>query len=68
MDYRSAYIRRSRKGVHQKKRLAAIGLLGLAGCATLYALAQKGKIERSVVAQAIKDLNVNPEKVFPQLA
>jgi len=36
--------------------------------ATLYALANKGKIERSVVAQAIKDLNVNPEKVFPQLA
>ena len=36
--------------------------------ATLYALAQKGKIEKSVVAQAIKDLGVNPEKVFPQLS
>jgi pyruvate dehydrogenase E1 component len=36
--------------------------------ATLYALANKGKIDRTVVAQAIKDLNVNPEKVFPQLA
>jgi len=36
--------------------------------ATLYALAKKGKIEKSVVAQAIKDLNVNPEKVFPQFA
>jgi len=36
--------------------------------ATLYALAQKGKIDKSVVAQAIKDLNVNPEKIFPQLA
>jgi pyruvate dehydrogenase E1 component len=36
--------------------------------ATLYALAQKGHIEKSVVAQAIKDLGVNPEKVFPQLA
>ena len=36
--------------------------------ATLYALAQKGKIEKSVVAKAIKDLDVNPEKVFPQLA
>jgi pyruvate dehydrogenase E1 component len=35
--------------------------------ATLYALAQKGKIEKTVVAQAIKDLDVNPEKVFPQL-
>jgi len=36
--------------------------------ATLYALAQKGQIEKTVVAQAIKDLDVNPEKVFPQLA
>ena len=36
--------------------------------ATLYALAKKGQIEKSVVAQAIKDLNVNPEKIFPQLA
>jgi pyruvate dehydrogenase E1 component len=35
--------------------------------ATLYALAQKGKIEKTVVAQAIKDLEINPEKVFPQL-
>ncbi len=33
--------------------------------ATLYALAQKGQIERSVVAQAIKDLGIDPEKVFP---
>jgi len=36
--------------------------------ATLYALAEKGKLEKTVVAQAIKDLDVNPEKVFPQLA
>jgi pyruvate dehydrogenase E1 component len=35
--------------------------------ATLYALAEKGQVERSVVAQAIRDLNVDPEKVFPQL-
>jgi len=35
--------------------------------ATLYALAEKGQVERSVVAQAISDLNVDPEKVFPQL-
>jgi pyruvate dehydrogenase E1 component len=35
--------------------------------ATLYALAQKGKIEKTVVAQAIKELDVNPEKVFPQI-
>jgi len=34
---------------------------------TLYALAQKGEIERSVVAQAIKDLGVDPEKIQPQL-
>ncbi len=34
--------------------------------ATLYALAEKGQIERAVVAQAIKDLGVDPEKAFPQ--
>jgi pyruvate dehydrogenase E1 component len=34
---------------------------------TLYALATKGLIERSVVAQAIKDLGVDPEKIQPQL-
>ena len=33
--------------------------------ATLYALAKKKLVERSAVAKAIKDLNVNPEKVFP---
>ncbi|HWD19538.1 MAG TPA: pyruvate dehydrogenase (acetyl-transferring), homodimeric type [Verrucomicrobiae bacterium] len=35
--------------------------------ATLYALAQKGQIERSVVAQAIRDLKIDPEKAFPEL-
>jgi len=35
--------------------------------ATLYALAEKNQLERAVVARAIKDLNVDPEKVFPQL-
>jgi pyruvate dehydrogenase E1 component len=35
--------------------------------ATLYSLAEKGQIERSVVAQAIKDLNYDPEKVHPEL-
>ncbi|HEX5218202.1 MAG TPA: pyruvate dehydrogenase (acetyl-transferring), homodimeric type [Verrucomicrobiae bacterium] len=34
---------------------------------TLYALAQKGEIGREVVAKAIKDLGVDPEKVQPQL-
>lgn len=34
--------------------------------ATLFALAEKGQIERKVVAQAMKDLNYDPEKVFPQ--
>ncbi len=33
---------------------------------TLFALAEKGQIERSVVAQAMKDLNYDPDKVFPQ--
>jgi len=35
--------------------------------ATLYALAQKGQVDRQVVAQAIKDLGLDPEKKFPQL-
>ncbi len=35
--------------------------------ATLYALAQKGEVEKSVVAQAIQDLKVDPEKAFPAL-
>ena len=39
MDYRSAYIRRSRTGSRLKRRLAAVGLLGVAACAGLYALA-----------------------------
>jgi pyruvate dehydrogenase E1 component len=30
--------------------------------ATLYALAEKGAIEKKIVGQAIKDLNVSPEK------
>ncbi len=33
--------------------------------ATLYALSQKGELDKKIVAQAIKDLGVNPEKVFP---
>ncbi len=33
--------------------------------ATLYALAKKGEIPRETVAQAIKDLGVNPDKVYP---
>ena len=35
--------------------------------ATLYALAQKGEVPAKLVAQAIKDLDVNPEKVFPHI-
>jgi pyruvate dehydrogenase E1 component len=34
---------------------------------TLYALAEKNLISREVVAQAIKDLGVNPEKIQPQI-
>ena len=34
---------------------------------TLWALAEKGSIEPALVAKAIKDLDVNPDKVFPQL-
>jgi pyruvate dehydrogenase E1 component len=35
--------------------------------ATLYALAKRGQIEMKVVEKAIKDLQVDPEKIFPQL-
>jgi pyruvate dehydrogenase E1 component len=35
--------------------------------ATLYALAQKGQVDPRLVTQAIKDLGVDPEKVFPQI-
>jgi len=33
--------------------------------ATLYSLAQKGQIGKEIVAKAIKDLGVNPEKLHP---
>jgi len=33
--------------------------------ATLYALAEKGLVPRTTVAQAIKDLGVDPEKAYP---
>jgi pyruvate dehydrogenase E1 component len=35
--------------------------------ATLYALAEKGQLDRQRVEKAIKDLGVNPEKVQPQI-
>jgi pyruvate dehydrogenase E1 component len=35
--------------------------------ATLYALAQRGEVDRAVVAQAIHDLKIDPEKQFPQI-
>jgi pyruvate dehydrogenase E1 component len=35
--------------------------------ATLYALAEKGQIERSVVARAIRELDVDPAKTYPQI-
>jgi len=34
---------------------------------TLYALAERKKIEMTVVSRAIKELGVDPEKVYPQL-
>jgi pyruvate dehydrogenase E1 component len=36
--------------------------------ATLSELAQEGKIDRSVVAQAIKDLGINAEKTNPAVS
>jgi pyruvate dehydrogenase E1 component len=35
--------------------------------ATLYALAERGQVEKRVVARALKDLDVNPEKISPEL-
>ncbi len=52
MDYRSAYIRRSRKDSRLKKRLAAIGLLGVAACVGLYALAMSESGAPALSAQA----------------
>jgi pyruvate dehydrogenase E1 component len=34
---------------------------------TLYALAEKGQVENQIVARAIKDLGVDPEKDLPQI-
>ncbi len=34
---------------------------------TLFALSEKGMIEKQVVEKAIKDLGVNPDKIYPQL-
>jgi pyruvate dehydrogenase E1 component len=34
---------------------------------TLFALAEKGQIERATVAKAIKDLGIDPEKKFPEI-
>ncbi|MGN6641944.1 MAG: pyruvate dehydrogenase (acetyl-transferring), homodimeric type, partial [Verrucomicrobiota bacterium] len=34
---------------------------------TLFALAEKGMVEKKTVEKAIKDLGVNPEKIYPQL-
>jgi pyruvate dehydrogenase E1 component len=36
--------------------------------ATLHTLAQRGEISREIVAQAIRDLNIDPEKNFPAIA
>ncbi len=35
--------------------------------ATLHALAEKGQMEKAVVAKAMKDLGVDPEKAFPRI-
>jgi pyruvate dehydrogenase E1 component len=35
--------------------------------ATLYALSKKGQVEPMVVEKAIREMGVNPDKVFPQL-
>jgi len=42
-------------------------VLALAALVAGHALAQKGQIKADVVAQAIRDLKIDPEKVSPQL-
>jgi pyruvate dehydrogenase E1 component len=34
---------------------------------TLFALAEKGQVERSTVAKAIADPGIDPEKKFPEI-
>jgi hypothetical protein len=51
MDYRSAYIRRSRKGSRLKQRVAAIALAGVAGCAVLFALEMQDSPASAPAAQ-----------------
>ena len=35
--------------------------------ATLYALAEKGQVDKALVGKAIKELGVDPGKAYPQL-
>jgi len=35
--------------------------------ATLHALSEKGELDKGVVAKAIKELGVDPEKIYPQI-
>ena len=52
MDYRSAYIRRSRTSTRLKQRVAAAYLFGVAGCAALFALAVRGPAPAAPAVQA----------------
>jgi hypothetical protein len=51
MDYRSAYLRQSRKSNRLKRRVAAACLFGMAGCAALFALAVRGPAPASPAVQ-----------------
>jgi pyruvate dehydrogenase E1 component len=35
--------------------------------AALYAMAERGQIDRQIVSRAIKELGVDPEKAFPEI-
>jgi len=35
---------------------------------TLQALVEKGQLDKSILPKAIKDLDLHPEKVYPQIA
>jgi len=52
MDYRSAYLRQSRKSTRLKRRVAAACLFGMASCAALFALAVRGPAPAAPAVQA----------------
>jgi hypothetical protein len=68
MDYRSAYIRRSRKGSRLNKRLAVAGVLGVAACAAAFALAMRPSMAPATGATALAAAAAQATAVQPAMA